>query len=74
MMNLTDRIENDFTYHAPKDTEEVQRYQDIRAYAKSFAHIINVAVPDGREKSTSLTKLDEVVFWANAGIARNNNE
>ena len=27
-------------------------------------------VPDGREKSLAMTKLEECCMWANAGIAR----
>lgn len=27
-------------------------------------------VPDGREKATAITKLEEFMMWANAGIAR----
>ncbi|WP_459213736.1 Acb2/Tad1 domain-containing protein [Paenibacillus macerans] len=28
-------------------------------------------VPNSREKSLAMTKLEQSVFWANAGIARN---
>lgn len=65
-----DRIENDFTYHPPKDGQPAL-YQSIRDTAREFAHLIDTLVPDGREKSIALTKLEEVVFWSNAGIARN---
>lgn len=68
-MNLQRRIENDFTYHAPKP-EDISKYEFIRANAKEFAHIIDDEVPEGREKHLALTKLEEAVFWANAGIAR----
>lgn len=30
-----------------------------------------VLTPKSREQSTALTNLDQVVFWANAAIARN---
>lgn len=68
-MSLWDRIENDFTYHAPTQLQVVA-YQAIRDYARDFAHTIDAMVPDGREKSLALTALEEVVFWSNAGIAR----
>lgn len=69
-MNLNDRIENDFTYHPPTD-DMVPKFPIIRNLAKELAHKIDELVPDGREKSLALTKLDEAVFWGNAGIARN---
>lgn len=58
-----------FTYHAPKDGQPVV-YQDLRNFARQFAERINLEVPEGREKALAITKLEEVVFWANAGIAR----
>jgi hypothetical protein len=42
----------------------------IREKCSTLANIINTEVPDGREKSTAITKLEEVMFWANAGISR----
>ena len=63
------RIESDFTYHAPNELQRGQ-YERLRAAAKDLAHLINRECPGSREKSTALTRLDEVVFWANAAIAR----
>ncbi len=68
-MDLKD-LENRFTYHALKDNQ-VGRFKAIRNDALQFAQDINVACPDGREKSLAITKLEEVVMWANAAIARN---
>ena len=64
------RLERDFTYHPPKETQPL-RYEEIRAYARTFAEIILLDCPRSREASLAMTKLDEVVFWANASIARN---
>lgn len=64
------RIERDFTFHPVKDETQAQRYERIRALAKVFAGVIVVLTPKGREQSTALTNLDQVVFWANAAIAR----
>lgn len=69
-MSNYDRIENDYTYHPPSP-DQIPKFQAIRDEAKSLAHLIDALVPDGREKSLALTNLDQVVFWANAGIARN---
>lgn len=62
-------IENNFTYHKPKDGQE-SKYTSIRNIAKNFAYTIDELVPDGREKSLAMTKLEECMMWANAGIAR----
>ncbi len=62
-------LANRFTYHAPKEGQPEQ-YSLIRAIAHSYATQINEMCPDGREKALALTKLEEVVFWANAAIAR----
>lgn len=59
-----------FTYHAPKDTQP-ERYVALREAGKELATLIAQCCPDGREQATAITKLEEAIFWANAGIARN---
>jgi len=68
-MDLKD-LENRFTYHTPKEGQ-LEKYQNIRCSARLFAELINEECPDSREKSLAITKLEEVAFWANASIARN---
>lgn len=70
---LQKRIERDFNYHAPS-AKAITDMQTLRDSARTLAHNINFLVPDGREKSTALSNLEEVVMWANAGIARNQGE
>lgn len=67
---MIEQIENNFTYHLPKDNQ-VERYRSIRDKAKAFAFFIHHTCPDSREKSLAMTKLEEAVMWANAAIARN---
>ena len=67
-MNPT--IEKAFTYHTPNDGQPA-KYAMIRAQAKVLAYMIDAHVPNSREKSLAMTKLEECVMWANAGIARN---
>ena len=62
-------IESRFTYHKPKE-DNAYKFVVIREDAKYFANMIDSLVPEGREKSLAITKLEEVVMWANAGIAR----
>ncbi|KKM03839.1 hypothetical protein LCGC14_1770450 [marine sediment metagenome] len=65
----TQDLENRFTYRPPKPGQP-EIYQILRAKALMVAGTINTHVPDGREKSIAITKLEEVMMWANAGIAR----
>lgn len=64
-------LQNRFTYHPPKE-EDVEKHNLIRSIAWSYAATIDELVPDSREKALAITNLEEVVFWANAGIARGN--
>lgn len=63
-------IEKRFTYQPPKG-DQPQRYGEMRAKALEMAVFIQGHTPASREQALALTKLDEVVFWANAAIARN---
>lgn len=63
-------LANRFTYHPPVE-EDIKKYELIRGVALSFSTVLNDLVPDGREKALAITHLEEVVFWSNAGIARN---
>ena len=67
---MNPKIENTFTYHPPKNGQPAM-YVAIRDKAKDLAYLIDELVPDSREKSLAMTKLEECVMWANAGIARN---
>lgn len=64
------RLENDYVYHAPKE-DQLDRYHLIRESAKYFAKMILQNTPASREQSVALTHLDQVVYNANAAIARN---
>lgn len=68
---MKERIERDFTYHPPKDDEQVQRFVRLREKAKEFALLIAELTPASREQSLALTALEESIMWANAAIARN---
>lgn len=65
-----DDLTKRFTYHAPTP-EKVTQHEQVREFAYQFALFLNDNVPEGREKSLAITHLEDVVFWANAGIARN---
>lgn len=64
------QIENNFTYHSPKDDQQ-DRYVFIRDEAKMLAYTIVKNTPPNREQALALTNLEQAIFWANAAIARN---
>lgn len=64
-------IERRFLYHAP--TEETRAIHDrVRALTLEYAQAIVDLLPgESREKSLTVTALEESSFWAHAHIARN---
>ena len=62
-------LEHRFTYHAPGG-DQVDRYRQIRRAALEFAELIVELCPLSREQSVAFTRLEEVVMFANAAIAR----
>lgn len=66
---MNEKIENAFTYHPPKEGQP-EKYEALRKKAKQLAYVVDGVCPDSREKSLAMTKLEEVVMWANASIAR----
>ena len=67
---MNDRIEKTFTYHPPKPGQP-EVYGKIRDKAKELAYLIDEVVPASREQSLAMTKLEECVMHANAGVSRN---
>ncbi len=59
-----------FTYHPPLTEERARQHQSVRALCMALADSLVTLVPDGRELALTLTNLEQVMFWANAGIAR----
>ena len=58
-----------FTHHAP-NAEQLEKYDQLRSVASGFAHYVAAKVPPGREQALAITKIEEAIMWANAGIAR----
>jgi hypothetical protein len=63
-------IENNFSYHAPKEGQP-EIYEQIRNKAKELAYLIDEATPKSREQALAFTNLEQAIFWANAAVARN---
>lgn len=66
---LYEQTEWNMTNHAP-DSEKVVAIEEVRNYFKQAAHTVIGLVPSSREQSLALTKLEEALMWAVAGIAR----
>lgn len=62
-------IENRFSYHKV-DAASVEKLAKVREILKEAAMEFARIVPFGREQSSAITKLEEAMMWANAGISR----
>jgi hypothetical protein len=65
-------IEHRFAFHAATTQEKRDEHTSVRQQCRQLADALNEALPEGREKAVVATKLEEVMFWANAAIARAN--
>ncbi len=63
-----------FLYHPPMTDQRRLEHELVRANCLFLAEFIDASLPEGREKSLALTKLEEVMFWANAALARQSDE
>ena len=68
-MNPT--LQHNFKYHPPVGGA-AEKHAAIRAKALELAELIDQSLPPtaGREKSLAITKCEETMMWACAGIAR----
>jgi hypothetical protein len=67
-MDLKDKIEDLFTYHAPEG-HQAQQYEAIRNGAKAFAYIALENSPTSADQTAAIRKLRECVMTLNAAIA-----
>ena len=67
-------IEHNFKYHPPVG-QAADKHAVVRAQARALALLIDESLPAaaGREKATAITKCEEAMMWACAGIARHSN-
>lgn len=62
-------LRNRFTYHPPTD-KQVGSYRYLRGMGLQAARDIVALCPACPERDTAIRKMEEVVMWANASIAR----
>jgi len=63
-------LENRFSFHPATTEEKKQAYETVRNLCLRAAIDLNDLVPEGHERDLAIDALDTVMFWANAGIAR----
>jgi hypothetical protein len=68
-MNNLDDVKRAFDHHPPKDEETRLMHEGVREAFKVIA-ITMTNLPQGRERSLVMTKLEEASFWAHAAVAR----
>lgn len=61
---------NRFKFH-PATVDTGPKHEAVRELCHNLAVDIHRLVPPGREQAVAITKIEEAMFWANAGIARN---
>lgn len=62
-------VNNRFTYHPPTP-EKTPVYNQLMKQGKEVANTILREVPEGRERSIALTKIEEAVLWAAKGLSK----
>jgi len=73
MINTED-LKNRFMHHPPRDAETIKAHEKVRDKCLNLAIILTELIPDGQEKALAITNLEQVMFWANAAIARRKEE
>jgi hypothetical protein len=68
-----DPLDDRFAYHPPTSDEVVRCHEEARKQAAALAAFVESLGTPSRERSLAVTKVEEVLFWTNAHIARNLN-
>lgn len=63
-------LDNRFAFHPATDDEKRAQHASARRGCGNLAAHLNDLLPEGREKSLAITKLEETMMWANAALAR----
>lgn len=68
---MTDDLKHRFDFHPATTEERRDEHTSVRQACLRLAEHLDEKCPDGREKSLAITKIEEVMFWGNAALARN---
>jgi hypothetical protein len=59
-----------FRFYPALTEERKAEHERVRAACMGLALELGELLPAGREYALAMTKLEEVMFWANAAVAR----
>ena len=70
-MQITDEaLQRRYSYHLPPSPELSDLFDDVRTACYRLGRRLRDLLPDSAEAENALDRLDEVMFWGNASIAR----
>ncbi len=69
-MNPAELLAHRFAHHPPTTQVATEEHVFVREGCLWLATKLDDHLPDGREKALAMTNLEQVMFWANAAIAR----
>lgn len=70
MSEPSEDLKNRFGFHPANDPAVQEQHSEVRSLLLDVAATLDASLPPGREHAVVLTKLEEVMFWSNAAIAR----
>jgi len=65
----SDDLERRFSHHRP-DAKRVIIHQQVRSACLELATLLTELVPTSDELDIAIERLEEVMFWSNAAVAR----
>lgn len=66
---MAQRVYNDLSHHEV-GVGAIAEMEELRGFALDLSIAVLNRVPPGREQASALTKVEEALFHANAGISR----
>jgi hypothetical protein len=67
--DLMAKLENQFMYHIAEGAQPL-KFATIRGECLELAQLLVALCPVCEERDEAIRKLNEVMFWANAAVAR----
>ena len=65
----TEDLDTWFTYHPPRNDNEIAAYVTIRDAGRAFADVVLAGTPGCPDQTVAIRKIREAVMVANAAIA-----